>query len=168
MKKIFLIASLIMSIFVLSCTAASDKNPKGKQLTCYSYSHHGTVAQPFEDIEVRKADSCCTACVFTSGDDDFTYKTYAVGEDLLDSIQNVIINHKMYKYKDHYEPIFEVLDGDSWHYEAVYSDRTILSSGGHCAGPKDDGTTVINNIIKNYVKKCEVIKSETWEERIGR
>ena len=66
-----------------------------------------------------------------------------VDAEVLTHIQNVIKEHKMYKYKEKYRPILQVLDGYSWSFEAKFSDGQKIYSSGFNARPHDDGCEII-------------------------
>ena len=54
---------------------------------------------------------------------------------VFDSLQAIVMKHKIYKYDSHYRPIFDVLDGTSWHIYVSYASRESISTGGYMAGP---------------------------------
>lgn len=66
---------------------------------------------------------------------------------VFDSLQAIILKHKMYKYKGHYQPKFDVLDGTSWHLYVMYSSGKDISAGGYMAGP-DGYWVAFNEIIQ--------------------
>lgn len=84
--------------------------------------------------------------------------TVSVDSTLLDSIKNVIVEHKMQNYKDTYRPPFEVLDGYSWHYRARFDDGTSLYSSGYNSRPNDDGLNIINTMLFDVLMKQQPIK----------
>lgn len=158
----------IVAAVVVSCSGkrplVGNPAPVGK-LTCYEYGESGMMAQPEHAFKITLNDDSATAMLVVSGAndlllpgmsyDDEVFKkrlfeggdTITVPATILDSIAQVIIEHKMYNYEDNYTPPFEVSDGTQWHCYASYNDETWLSSGGSNAWPDDNGLSVINNIL---------------------
>ena len=66
---------------------------------------------------------------------------------VFDSLQAIIMKHKMYNYDGNYQPEFDVLDGTGWHLYVVYASGKQISSGGYMAGP-DGYWLAFNDIIK--------------------
>ena len=54
---------------------------------------------------------------------------------VFDSLQAIVMKHKIYKYDSHYRPIFDVLDGTSWHIYITYASGKSISTGGYMSGP---------------------------------
>ena len=50
----------------------------------------------------------------------------------------IIEEEGMYQYKERYMPVFKVLDGTSWHFEARFEQGKVYTGGYH-AWPKGDG-----------------------------
>ena len=54
---------------------------------------------------------------------------------VFDSLQQIVMKHKMYNYHDHYRPPFDVTDGKSWSLSVHYKSGNSISAGGYMAGP---------------------------------
>ncbi len=54
---------------------------------------------------------------------------------VFDSLQAIILKNKMFKYKGHYQPKFDITDGTSWHLYVTYASGKDISAGGYMAGP---------------------------------
>lgn len=54
---------------------------------------------------------------------------------VFDSLQQVIMKHKMYKYSGNYKPRTQVLDGKSWHFNVLYESGKSIDASGYMAGP---------------------------------
>lgn len=80
--------------------------------------------------------------------------TLIVDASVMKHIEEIYLDHKMYKYEKNYRPIFDVTDGDGWgvtaEFEISHSERTIFSAHGYEAWPKDDGLKIINSYIKSF------------------
>lgn len=167
------VASLIGA--ACSCRSKMPSNPApAGRLVSYEYGEYGMMAQPNRAFSIKLNDDKATATLVVSGMsdlllpgmnwDDPIYEqrvmqggdTITVPAATLDSIAHIILEHKMYNYEEHYDPPFEVMDGTSWHYQAQYDDETYLSSGGHEAGPGDNGMTVINDMLKKIYQTARL------------
>lgn len=58
---------------------------------------------------------------------------------VMKKFRKIIEEERMYAYKESYEPLTNVSDGSMWHFDAVFSDGSIISSQGHNARPDGDG-----------------------------
>jgi len=83
--------------------------------------------------------------------------TIVVDISALKHIEEIYIEHKIYKYKERYESPFFVTDGDSWGSTSMFgkdsSKKEIISTGGYESWPKDDGLSQINNYIRSFFPK---------------
>jgi len=66
-------------------------------------------------------------------------------------LRQIIVEEKMYQYKDSYLPIFEVLDGYSWHFTAHFADGSTISSHGSNASPGGNGLSRIRQYMTELV-----------------
>ena len=80
--------------------------------------------------------------------------TLIVDASVMKHIEEIYLEHKMYKYKKHYKPLFDVTDGDGWGVSAEFGisrrERKFFSASGYEAWPKDDGIKIINSYIKSF------------------
>lgn len=65
---------------------------------------------------------------------------------VFDSLQAIVMKHKIYKYNSHYRPIVDVLDGTSWGIYVVYASGKSISTGGYMAGPAGYGAAIADFI----------------------
>ena len=63
---------------------------------------------------------------------EFTLDDHSV----FDSLQQIILKHKIYKYHGHYRPPFDVTDGYSWSLDVDYASGHNINAGGYMHGPK--------------------------------
>lgn len=66
---------------------------------------------------------------------------------VFDSLQQIVLKHKMYRYKGNYNPPFHITDGQSWSLYVKYASRETISAGGYMAGP-DGYRDAFNDIIQ--------------------
>ncbi|MBP5498518.1 MAG: hypothetical protein J6X81_04020 [Muribaculaceae bacterium] len=169
---LFIIPFSAVAIALLSCCKSGSGMLGGKdapmgRLKAFSYTENASMAQPERWFDIKLNDDSATATLIVRGvrdiiipedrkdDYDFQYQLSETGDSVqvpasvLDSVAQVIISHKMYKYKEHYRPRFEVFDGTSWSLNASYDNyEDGFSSGGYMEWPSDDGIDIVAGILK--------------------
>jgi hypothetical protein len=70
----------------------------------------------------------------------------------------------MYKYKEHYTPRMEVLDGEGWHFAAKFSDGTRIYSSGSNAWPRGNGLGRIQGYLLKLIADADTIVEESEED----
>ena len=143
----------LLAMLALGCKTNMVKidPPKGK-LVCFSYTRRGTIAQPYEDYELKLLDNG-TAQLYAHNLGKI-HDTVSVNPDVVKVVQEMIISNEIYKYEKDYKPPFEVMDGESWHYSAEYDDGTSLSSGGFNARPKNFALPLIVSMLDSIAVKA--------------
>ena len=128
---------LVMSLFsFLGCghKATGPELDKSVHLQSlyYSASHgyhaHSNIGYRAERLENGKA----RVTVLVGNDRDRVFETEG---SLMDSLEALVREYRMDRFNGHYEPKFEILDGDSWSMELVFTDGNITSCGGYMAYP---------------------------------
>ena len=71
---------------------------------------------------------------------------------VMKKFRQIIEEERMYAYKESYEPLTNVSDGSMWHFDAVFSDGSIISSQGHNARPDGDGLLRIKAYMMELVE----------------
>ncbi len=74
-----------------------------------------------------------------------------IGTEELLHFRRIIVEEKMYTYKDSYQPKFEVLDGYSWHFTARFADGSKIASHGSNASPGGSGLSRIRQYMTELV-----------------
>lgn len=159
--KSILIMSL-MSLFLSSCFGG--KKPV-RPLVKLSYSYGSQMMPIPSTYYAVEQDS--TGIFATSFDRDANkYYRYKINdEQLMQKFTEVILEHKIYNYKDHYDNR-NVLDGDHWGFHATFKDSTSscdsyeqdhISTGGSNAGPKDDGLKVLSKIFGEAMQTATLL-----------
>lgn len=154
--------SIFASLLALISCGSIRQQPQGRVVS-YEYAEHGTVAQPLCQFKVELIDTATCRVSYFNHDafendtidwmsEDAGIDTVMCEASLLDSIGQTIAEHKMWKYKERYEPLFEVLDGDSWGFTIKYSNGDEIGSGGSNAGPDDDGCGIIRQMMRKRFK----------------
>ena len=70
----------------------------------------------------------------------------------MEQFRQIIEEEKMYKYKEVYRPILEVLDGWSWSFKAAFSDGSVISSHGSNARPGGDGLERVRGLMEELAQ----------------
>jgi hypothetical protein len=87
-----------------------------------------------------------------------------ISKEAVDSFKQIIIEEKMYKYKEHYRPSMEVLDGEGWHFAAKFSDGTRIYSSGSNAWPRGNGLGRIQGYLLKLIADADTIVEESEED----
>ena len=87
-----------------------------------------------------------------------------ISKEAVDTIRQIIIEEKMYKYKEHYTPRMEVLDGEGWHFAAKFSDGTRIYSSGSNAWPRGNGLGRIQGYLLKLIADADTIVEESEED----
>jgi len=61
---------------------------------------------------------------------------------VFDTLQQVVMKHKMYRYSGQYKPPFDILDGSSWSLYVKYASKKTINAGGYMAGPDGYGDAI--------------------------
>ena len=80
---------------------------------------------------------------------------------VFDSLQAIVMKHKIYKYDTYYHPEFDVLDGTSWHIYVSYASSESISTGGYMAGPSGYGAAISDFI--NCLDQWKALPTATNE-----
>jgi len=158
MKK-YIIAFFASVFSFISCGGNNANGDDGESgsLKSYGYSEHGSMAQPECEFTVNYVDDDnCQVIYFNHDNDDYSTNeerdTVITSASLLKDIEDVVVKHKMRKYKGHYSPMFDVLDGTSWGMDIIFQDETSVRSGGYMAWPDDDGCQIIKDMMRKQFK----------------
>lgn len=152
--KLFIAVGLL-AMLGLGCKSSSDtvkRDPPAGHLISFSYVHSGTMAQPFEQYELAMTDDGSVSLfAHRLGE---IHDTVKVDSRIMEEVAKMIIENEIYKYKDHYVPDVEILDGEGWHYSAGYDDETYLSSGGTNAWPSKFALPLIGMYLDSVAIKA--------------
>ena len=157
MKKIMicLIAGL------MSLTGCRAHEPEGELLSI-EYTHSGTMAGYIYEGRVKQNPD--GTFVLTAMKENYgPLFQKQIGKEAVDTFRLIIIEEKMYKYKEHYRPNMQVLDGEGWHFEAKFSDGTSIYSTGSNAWPGGNGLSRINGYMRQLIEDADSIVEESEE-----
>ena len=136
-KDILLLALLALTI---SCNSQSPKNGKDmntERLTYFSFDHHNTMACFYgEKYQVSAMKDGRIHIIIDEGfpkEKDF----YIEDTTIFDELTAIVKQFKMDKYKDNYQPMMRIFDGDSWSLYYKYDSGRSNRSGGYMAWPSN-------------------------------
>ena len=91
----------------------------------HAYSNIGYRAERLEDGQTR-------ITVIVGDDRD---RVFLAEGAVMDSLEALVREYRMNGFSGHYEPKMDILDGDSWSMELVFTDGNVTSCGGYMAYP---------------------------------
>lgn len=147
---------------MMSLIGCGVHEPQGELLSV-EYTHSGTMAGYIYEGRVKQNPD--GRYVLTAMKENYgpLYRKQ-ISKEAVDSFKQIIIDEKMYKYKEHYRPSMEVLDGEGWHFAAKFSDGTRLYSSGSNAWPRGNGLGRIQGYLQKLIADADSIVEETEEE----
>ena len=108
-----------------------DKNVHVQSLhfsATHGYHAHSNIGYKAERLE----DGTARVVVEVGNDRD---RVFEAEGSLMDSLEALVREYRMNTFTEHYQPKWEVLDGDSWSMEICYTDGSSNSCGGYMAYP---------------------------------
>lgn len=135
MLKIIILMGILSSIFGCDTPHLGGNATANDTITYFSLSQGGGMRR-FGGYKycVEKTKEGRAHFLFNEGypdEKEFTIDDLSV----FDSLQQIVLKHKMHKYSGHYEPKMRVFDGESWSLHVKYASRKTISAGGYVAGP---------------------------------
>ena len=145
---------------LLGC--AQKKMPEGDLLRV-EFSRHGTMAGA-EFFGRMEKDSTGVFVVRAMREAYGPMYEKKIDAAVIQKFRQIIEEEKMYKYKESYRPMMEVLDGWSWSFEAKFSDGTKIYSHGSNASPRGDGLERIRGLMTELAMEGEQIEMSEDED----
>ena len=132
MMKLMIVLASLLTLF--GCQSPQN-GFEGDTITCFSLSEGGGMNRlaGFR-YEIKETEEGKVHFHFNEGypdEKEFDLEDHSV----FDSLQQIVLKHKMYRYKGNYEPRFEITDGQSWRLYVQYASKKTISAGGYMAGP---------------------------------
>ena len=147
---------------ILSLIGCGTPEPTGELLSV-DYTHSGTMVGYIYDGRV-KLDSNGNFVLTAMKENYGSLFQKQISKEAVDSFKQIIIEEKMYKYKEHYRPSMEVLDGEGWHFAAKFSDGTRIYSSGSNAWPRGNGLGRIQGYLLKLIADADTIVEESEED----
>ena len=168
--KFFKITVLVIALAMLGSTFTIDAKVKKRRSTIkkekqmkkakkshqseqcalemVEYQYQGMRMSPVAQVRVERKNGKVVLAVKGTTTDE---KEYAIndGEEILKEALAIIEQEKMMEYARSYELPSEikVLDGYFWSFRARLADGRLVNSGGHNAGPSDEGREKIQSLL---------------------
>ena len=162
MKRNILMMSLLTTLLGGLCGCGFfAKMPTGALLEL-EYSTQGSRGGTDFQAEVKKLENGDMVLRAMQKERGPLMEKTLTAEELQGFVQ-IIEEEKMYKYKERYNPIFDVKDGRSWTFRARFEDDYI-SSHGYAASPSGDGLERIKDYSKKLVEHGAQLVEEQPEE----
>ena len=64
-------------------------------------------------------------------------RVFIADDSVMDSLEDIVREYRMDRYKERYKPMFDIKDGDTWDFSLKYSDGKRVQSGGYEAMPNN-------------------------------
>lgn len=159
MIKTIVLMGIFSSIF--GCQApdpfAGPSAASNDTITYFSFSKGGGMRQ-FDGYKylVEATKDGRVHFLFNKGfpdEKEFTIDDHSV----FDSLQQLVLKHKIYKYSGSYQPPFQIMDGQSWDLYIRYASKASIRAYGYMAGPDGYGDA-FEDIVKclDHWKKMPV------------
>ena len=138
-----------MSLVISPCMAKNTP----KKVVSLSYHERSSMVEPtiWFDFNVAK-DGVCTL-TNSSGRSPMEALRAVVPAKVAKHLAQIVKDEKMDKYKDYYEPPFQVYDGWQWKLHIYFDDKSSISSSGHMERPNGEG-----------LKRLEEYLNEVWSQ----
>lgn len=135
MMKTMIVLAGLLSLFGCASPKHSPKPSENDTITYFSLSEGGGMDR-FSGYayQVELTEEGKVHFLFDEGYPDEKELTID-DRSVFDSLNAIILKHKVYKYEGRYMPKYDVLDGTSWGLYVVYASGNTLSTGGYMAGP---------------------------------
>ena len=150
MSNRLLIITALLSLFGCS-TQAQNTIDENDTIVSFSFGEGGGMAvYGGFGYEIKETSDNKVHFLFDKGlpwEKEFSLDDHSV----FDSLQKVIMEHKMYAYKGHYSPDTEVLDGSNWWFNVTYASGKSIDVNGYSAMP--EGSHDAFNAIHACLKK---------------
>ena len=148
---IVLVVIALLAICVRIC-AKTGKMPKGK-LVSYQYNRGGGMNPlDYTIFHLRYDETTKKPLLTISGDCQGEEITVEVGQEVFDRCQQLIEEHKLYRSKGYYEPLFQVLDAPSDGFVVVFEDPySSISGSGDMPSKIYEGLGAIHKYFKSVV-----------------
>ena len=133
MKNILLLMSLL-SFFGCRSNAPAPAPEEPVRLNDFYYTEtHGYRGFTNRGYRAERLDDGKVRITVELGDDrDRVFKADAW---VMDSLEAIVREYRMDRYKERYKPMFDIKDGDTWDFFLKYSDGKRVRSGGYEAKP---------------------------------
>ena len=140
---------ILLLTALLACSCAADQAGK---VVWLSYQESSSAVYPtvYYDFQ-QEADGNYTLinCADHSPEE---AQIAIVPAEIAERLREIIIEAKMLRYKENYQPLTDVRDGVSWNLSIAFDDERTISSSGYAKRPRGKG-----------LQRLEDYLNEVWE-----
>ena len=134
---------------LLSLLSCSMKGPEGDLVSLEFVSNGTRFGTEFEGHVVAGSNGTFTLTAMKMNYGPLFRKK--IGKEEMATFKKIILDEKMYKYKEHYRPLFQVKDGHSWRFSAKFSDGSTIHSTGENSKPGGNGLSKIQDYLSDLI-----------------
>lgn len=163
MKKKTILSACVAGVMGLLTSCSVKAQMPESELVSITYTRSGTMAGYEYEGHVTKTDSGVVAKAMR--------KNYSplyqlkVDKKALADLRDIIREEKMYAYEPDYRPPFQIYDGYSWSFEAVFADGKSISSSGYHTSPAGNGLKRVRAYMEELVRseKATMIEPDRYD-----
>ena len=149
MKRMGIITCMIGGLFsLIGCSMKSM--PEG-ELVKLRFVSSGTMARPKFEGTIEK-DSSGVFVLKAMKENYGPMFEKRITKENMAHFRQIIEEEKMYKYKEAYRPLMQVLDGWGWSFNAKFSDGSWIDSHGSNASPSGNGLGRIEGYMNQLIQ----------------
>ena len=139
---------------LLSLLSCSMKGPEGDLVSLEFVSNGTRFGTEFEGHVVAGSNGTFTLTAMKMNYGPLFRKK--IGKEEMATFKKIILDEKMYKYKEHYRPLFQVKDGHSWRFSAKFSDGSTIHSTGENSKPGGNGLSKIQGYLYDLIADATI------------
>ena len=139
---------------LLSLLSCSMKGPEGDLVSLEFVSNGTRFGTEFEGHVVAGSNGTFTLTAMKMNYGPLFRKK--IGKEEMATFKKIILDEKMYKYKEHYRPLFQVKDGHSWRFSAKFSDGSTIHSTGENSKPGGNGLSKIQDYLSDLIADATI------------
>ena len=134
---------------LLSLLSCSTKGPEGDLVSLEFVSNGTRFGTEFEGHVVAGSNGTFTLTAMKMNYGPLFRKK--IGKEEMATFKKIILDEKMYKYKEHYRPLIQVKDGHFWRFSAKFSDGSTIHSTGENSQPGGNGLSKIQGYLSDLI-----------------
>ena len=139
---------------LLSLLSCSMKGPEGDLVSLEFVSNGTRFGTEFEGHVVAGSNGTFTLTAMKMNYGPLFRKK--IGKEEMATFKKIILDEKMYKYKEHYRPLFQVKDGHSWRFSAKFPDGSTIHSTGENSKPGGNGLSKIQGYLYDLIADATI------------
>lgn len=148
MKYLTLLTVLLGTVL----TGCAQHNVPQGDIVSLEYTRSGTMAGHIYMAYVTR-DSLGAYTLEAMPKDYADLRKRSLSRKEMDSLRTIVIEEKMYAYKERYTPIMPIMDGYSWRLVIKFSDGKRIYSSGSNAVPRGDGIQRLRDYLAQLAQK---------------